>query len=454
MSSGKRVRGGAAVPATPGAEVSADSYFPEHGNGGYRVTHYDLELDYRPAANRLSGRARISAVADRALSAFSLDLGAFRLDRVLVDGRPARYTHRAGKLRVRPAKALPEGPFAVEVRYVGNPRPVRSRDWGELGWEQLEDGALVASQPIGAPSWFPCNDHLGDRAGYRITVTAPSPYTVVANGSLESYRVGASTTTWVYDQPQPMPPYLATVQIGQYELIDHLGGPLPQPAAVPPRLTADFAHDFGRQPRMVEAFTEFFGPYPFGEYAVVVVDEELEVPVEAHGVSVFGRNHLDGRRGGERLVAHELAHQWFGNSLALADWRHIWLNEGFAAYAEWLWAESCGETTAARSAARAHAKLAAQPQDLRLADPGVRRMFDDRVYKRGALTLHALRTVMGDPAFFRLLRAWTAAHRHGTVTTGQFTALAQEHTGRPLEELVFHPWLHGTRLPRLPIGGA
>lgn len=156
MSNGKRVRGGAAVPATPGAEVSADSYFPEHGNGGYRVTHYDLELDYRPAANRLSGRARISAVADRALSAFSLDLGAFRLDRILVDGRPARYTHRAGKLRVKPAKALPEGPFAVEVRYVGNPRPVRSRDWGSWAgsnWRTARSSpASRSARPPGSPA--------------------------------------------------------------------------------------------------------------------------------------------------------------------------------------------------------------------------------------------------------------------------------------------------------------
>ncbi|MFJ4987784.1 M1 family metallopeptidase [Streptomyces sp. NPDC088732] len=454
MSNGKRVRGGEGVPATPGADVSADSYFPEHGNGGYQVAHYDLELDYRPAANRLSGRARISAVATRALSGLSLDLGPFRLDRVLVDGRPCRYSHRAGKLRIKPLKTLPAGPFEIEVRYVGNPRPVRTRDWGDLGWEQLEDGALVASQPIGAPSWFPCNDHLGDKASYRITVAAPSAYAVVANGSLESYRVGASSTTWVYEQAEPMPTYLATVQIGAYELIDHIGGEVPQPAAVPAALVADFGHDFGRQPEMMRAFTGMFGPYPFAEYAVVVVDEELDVPVEAQALSIFGRNHVDGRRGFERLVAHELAHQWFGNSVSIADWQHIWLNEGFAAYAEWLWSEVSGGIPAARHAARTHARLASLPQDLRLSDPGVRRMFDDRVYKRGALTLHALRTAMGDAAFFALAQDWTRTHRHGSVTTDQFIALAHRHSDRDLDALVFQPWLHGTRLPRLVSGEA
>jgi aminopeptidase N len=339
--------------------------------------------------------------------------------------------------------------FTVEVRYVGTPRPVRGH-WGEIGWEQLTDGALVASQPIGAPSWFPCNDHVADKASYRISVSTASPYTVVANGVLESHKVGAGSTTWVYHQPEPMPAYLATVQIGRYELLE-LGDR--QAAAVPARLLGSFGYDFGRQPAMVAAFQERFGPYPFATYSVVVVDDELEVPVEAQGLSTFGTNHVDGARGAENLVAHELAHQWFGNSLTVADWRHIWLNEGFSTYAEWLWSEASGDATADVLAARAWSALAALPQDVVLADPGVRRMFDDRVYQRGALALHALRTTIGDPAFFPLLRAWTSTFRHGTVSTEQFTALAARHSSAPLDAL-FTVWLHDTALPRLPSPGS
>nr|WP_229698705.1 M1 family metallopeptidase [Wenjunlia tyrosinilytica] len=451
--------GRARTGARPGADTSTDPYFPRHGNGGYRVAHYDLELDYRPSSGRLSGRAKISATAEHALSGFSLDLGEFRLDRVLVNGRrPARYTHRAGKLRVRPADPLPAGaPFTVEVRYVGTPRPIRSKHWGDLGWEELEDGAIVAAQPTGAPSWFPCNDHPADKAAYRISVTAPSPYTVVANGVLESRTTGAGTTTWVYGQPAPTSTYLATVQIGPYEMLDVAAGslsqPVSQPAAVPARLLADFAHDFARQPEMMSAFEGFFGPYPFQDYAVVVVDEELEVPVEAQALSIFGANHVDGRRGFERLVAHELAHQWFGNSLTVADWRYIWLNEGFAKYAEWLWSQASGGRSADELAARSWATVAAMPQDLRIGDPGARHLFDDRVYERGALTLHALRAVLGDDAFFTVLREWTAQHRHRTVTTAEFTALAQRHTSRPLGDL-FRSWLQETRLPEQPRLGA
>ncbi|MGW2560237.1 M1 family metallopeptidase [Streptomyces sp. NPDC001514] len=429
-----------------------DSYLPQHGDSGYRTTEYDLELDYRPHTGRLAGRARISGVAERALPEVVLDLGQFRLTKVLVDGvRPARYTHRADKLRIRPSRPLRAGAsFTVEVRYTGVPLPVRTRDWGDLGWEQLEDGALVASQPNGARSWFPCNDRPDDKAPYRIAVTAPSPYTVVANGVLTSRTISASTTTWVYEQPAPMASYLATVQIGPYELVEvEHAGAVPQPAAVPRALLGRFAHDFARQPQMMTVFTDLFGPYPFDDYAVVVVDEELDVPVEAQGLSIFGANHVDGRRGSERLVAHELAHQWFGNSLTVADWRHIWLNEGFAKYAEWLWSEMSGGPSATAMAAKSRARLALMRQDVRIGDPGLRRLFDDRVYERGALTLHALRTEMGHAAFVGLLREWTATHRHGVVTTEEFIALARRHSARPLDKL-FTMWLYETKLPALP----
>jgi len=431
------------------AKRAGTAYLSGHGDLNYRVSHYDLTVDYRPQPARLSGRARIAAVAGRPLGEVRLDFGRLRVDRVQVDGARARYAHRDGKLVVRPAAPLaPDQPFEVDVRYGGTPRPVRS-PWGDIGWEELTDGAFVASQPTGAPSWFPCNDHPADKATYRITVTAPSRYTVVANGALSSRRLGAGSTTWVHDQVVPMSTYLATVQIGRYDLVNLVGAPTRQRAAVPRRLLARFRYDFARQPAMLTQFTRLFGPYPFPDYGVVVVDDELEIPLEAHGLSIFGANHVDGERGSERLIAHELAHQWFGNSLTVAEWRHIWLNEGFAKYAEWLWSEVSGGKPARAHAARSWAMVAALPQDLRVADPGVRRMFDDRVYQRGALTLHALRSALGDDAFFALLREWTAAHRNRTVTTTEFEATARRHAPRSLDGF-FTAWLHEPQLPALP----
>ncbi|MCW6007063.1 M1 family metallopeptidase [Micromonospora sp. CPCC 205371] len=436
--------------AQPGAEHSGDPYLPEHGNGGYRTRHYDLDLDYRIATNRLTGRATITAVATHGLSRFSLDLAGLQVKQVLVDGTAAKFNHAGHKLHVRPASPVPvDAVFQVEVRYSGRPRPIAGR-WGDLGWDELTDGVLVASQPVGAPSWFPCNDHPADKASYRIAVAAATPYTVIATGRLTERRRGASTTAWVYDLPEPTPTYLVSVQIGRYERMDLSTRWPVQRAAVPGRLRRQFAHDFGRQGEMMRAMQRFFGPYPFGEYAVVVTDDDLDDPIEAQGMSIFGAGHVDGRRTHERLVAHELAHQWFGNSLTVADWRHIWLNEGFATYAEWLWSEASGGGSVNALARLWHARLVVRPMDLRVADPGVDRMFDERLYKRGALTLHALRREVGDERFFRLLHAWVAENHHGTVTTRAFIALAERHAGRPLTNL-FDAWLYAAPLPVLPL---
>jgi len=438
--------------ATPGAEHSPDPYLPGHGNGGYRVLHYDLDLDYRVTTNRLAGKAVITARAVQSLSRFSLDLGRFRVHDLRVDGRPARFTHRTGKLRVKPERSIAYGAtFKIEIRYAGTPLPIAGR-WGAIGWEELTDGALVASQPNGAPSWFPCNDRPADKATFLVTLTAPAPYTVVVTGDLVARRRGAGTRTWVYERNEPTPPYLMSVQVGRYDLVDLPTGGVTQRGAVPPRLRAAFGHDFARQGEIMSAMEGLFGPYPFLEYVVVVADDDLDDPIEAQGMAVFGRNHVDGQRTHERLVAHELAHQWFGNSLTVADWRHIWLNEGFATYAEWLWSAVSGGPSADTHAAHWHARLTAQPATITVANPGVDRMFDPVVYKRGALTLHALRTKVGDPAFFALLRSWVAEHQYGTVTTDEFRTHARRFAPGAIDDLLT-AWLDCPELPALPLFG-
>lgn len=434
--------------------AAADPYFPNNGDHRYRTHRYELTLDYRPGPNRLAGTARITAIAGRApLREFALDLAAFRIGRVLVDGRPGHYTHRGGKLRIKPAKAPAAGAaFTVEVHWSGNPKPVRS-PWGGLGWEELTDGALVASQPVGAPSWYPCNDRPSDKASYHLSVTTPSPYTVVTGGRLLTRTTRASSTTWVYDQPAPTASYLVGLSVGPYR-----GVPLARPGPgsvaqtgwVPARLQGRFEHDFARQPQMMALFEELFGPYPFTEYAVVVADEELDVPVEAQGLATFGTNHVDGARGSERLIAHELAHQWFGNSVTIGGWPDIWLNEGFAKYAEWLWSEHSGGPSAQRKAETAYRKLLALPQNIRIGDPGRSLMFDDRVYERGGLTVHALRTALGDPVFFRMVRDWATSRRHSVVTTAEFAAHLARYGGHAADGLL-DAWIGRHRLPPLPL---
>lgn len=428
-----------------------DPYLPANGNFGYRVSRYELDLEYKVNINRLSGTATITAATLASLKTFSLDLSdALAVSKVSVNGRrPASFHRSHGKLNITLSSALPAGAaMAINVRYGGTPKPIRSL-WGEVGFEELTSGALVAGQPNGAASWFPCDDHPSSKASYRIAISTENPYHALANGELVSRRTRAAMTTWTYEQAEPTSTYLITLQIGEYAAHRLAKTPVPMNAVLPQRLRENFDYDFGRQPQMMKLFVKSFGPYPLSTgYTVVVTDDDLEIPLEAQGISIFGANHCDGERSAERLIAHELAHQWFGNSVTARRWRDIWLHEGFACYAEWLWSEDSGDRTADELAKYYHRKLASSAQDLLLADPGPRDMFDDRVYKRGALTLHVLRRTIGDDDFFALLRDWTARHRHGTAVTDDFTGLAANYSNESLRPL-WQAWLYSTDVPDL-----
>jgi aminopeptidase N len=431
------------------ASTVIDPYLPKNGNLGYRVSRYELALEYKVSINRISGSATITAAALAELEEFTLDFSeALTVSKVLVNGkRVAHFACRMRKLRIRLSSKLASGAaMSIVIHYHGSPRPLRSL-WGDVGFEELTNGALVAGQPNGAASWFPCDDHPSAKASFRIQISADNPYRVVANGRLASRRSRAAQTEWTYEQPEPTSTYLITLQIGLYELIRLGATPVQMRAVLPERLRGDFYKDFARQPEMMELFVELFGPYPLSNgYTVVVTDDDLEIPLEAQGISIFGANHCDGTRASERLIAHELAHQWFGNSVTVRQWRDIWLHEGFACYAEWLWSEHSGGRSADELARHYHQKLRGSSQDLLLADPGPRDMFDDRVYKRGALTLHALRGRLGDEKFFALLRDWTTRHHHGTASTDDFISLAAEYSDDSLTQL-WDSWLYSRAVP-------
>lgn len=433
-----------------GAATAGDGYVAGHGNGGYRVERYELDLRYRLTTNRLSGTATIRARSTQLLERFSLDLVRLRVSKVRIEGqRGVRFEQTQRKVIITPATGIPAGTdFVVSLDYAGAPAPSSSR-WGTVGWEELEDGVIVASQPSGAPTWFPCNDALADKAAYDIRICTDQNYTIVCNGTLVDHHVAAGQGHWHYEQPQPTASYLATVQIGRYTLaapgLDGVPGVLAYPRSIESRVETDF----GPVAQMMALFQDRFGPYPFDGYAVVVTPDALEIPLEAQGLAIFGSNHADGFHGSDRLIAHELAHQWFGNSVGLAHWKDIWLNEGFACYSEWLWSEHSGGPSADVMAHRHHRGVAAQPRDIVVGDPGPALMFDDRVYKRGALTLHALRHAVGDTAFFGLLREWTASYGGATATTDDFRRLAAGYSSVSLDSL-FDSWLFATALPRLP----
>jgi aminopeptidase N len=425
-------------------------YFPHSGDLSYDVDHYDLRLAYDVDSNQVRARAVLHVVANTDLRALRLDLVGLRVTKVQVEGTPAvTYAARRHHLVLRFGRTVKSGQhLRLTIMYQGRPAAIGSGS-DEMGWEELDDGVLVAGQTNGAPSWFPCNDRPSNKARYRFEITVASTYHALANGVLTQSRRGASTTTWVYEQSEPMATYLATVQIGRYTTLAVPGASVPMSAVLPDRLIHRYGNAFSRQPEMLVFFERLFGPYPFPAYTVVVTADDLEIPLEAQGMSVFGANFLTGGWDNVRLVAHELSHQWFGNSLTLADWSDIWLHEGFACYCEWLWSEESGARCADVRAREHWARLAGKSQDLLLGDPGPDDMFDDRVYKRGALLLHALRLTVGDEAFFVLLRSWVSTNAYGNVTTAMFVAHCEAASGQSLQDL-FRPWLTGRALPALP----
>jgi aminopeptidase N len=433
------------LPAATGT-----AYTPGSGNSGYSVDSYALDLRYRVATNRLEATAVVTATTTTALSRIVLDLSRLRVSKVKLQGsRSTRFSQTATKLTITPATPLAAGTvFVLTIDYAGAP-VARQSQWGAVGWEELEDGVLVAAQPTGAPTWFPCNDDVADKASFSIRVSTEQAYTVVCNGVLAEHRVAAGRGHWRYEQPEPTSTYLATLQIGRYDRTAATFGAVPGVLVYPRPLRARVEADFAPLSSMMTLFEERFGPYPFAAYTIVVTADDLEIPLESQALATFGANHVNGSGIAERLVAHELAHQWFGNSVGLTDWSDIWLNEGFACYAEWIWSEHKGGPSADTLARQFRRALVAGPNDILLGDPGPALMFDDRVYKRGALTLHALRRTMGDEPFFGLLREWTALHRFGTVTTATFRELAAAQTAKPLGTL-FDQWLLALPVPRLP----
>ncbi|MER6753136.1 M1 family metallopeptidase [Micromonospora echinofusca] len=434
----------------PGAADLADPYVPGAGNGGYDVAGYRLAVRYDPATDRLSGRATLTATATAALSRFNLDLAGLDVSRVAVDGRPAGSARDGDELVVTPRGGLSrDARFTVEVDYSGVPAAKTDGQLGSGGFLHTADGAIALGQPWSAATWFPVNDHPSDKATYDIEVTVPEGLAALSNGVPGERTSADGWTTWRWAERAPMASYLTTLVIGDYRVRSGTHAGRPMVTAVPASLpaTGPEAASLARTGEIADFLATRFGPYPFDSYGgVVVTDPRIGYALETQSRPVYGPGFFRSGRPNLGVVAHELAHQWFGNSVALSRWSDIWLNEGFASYAEWLWEEHDGGRTAQRTF---ELEYAATDWSHPSVDPGRSRLFGAAVYKRGALAVHALRRTVGDDTFFRILRTWTTERRDGNATTDDLVALAERVAGRPLRP-VFDAWLVGGTAPALP----
>jgi aminopeptidase N len=381
----------------------------------------------------------INATATQQLSRFDLDLRTLQVAAVTVNGRGAAHRNMGQELVVTPARPLQRGrPFVVTVRYSGVPQPVIDPDDSLDGWIPTDDGAFVVNEPQGAPSWFPVNDHPTDKATYTIRMTVPAGLTAVGNGLLLAQHTKRGRTTFVWDERRPMASYLATITLGRFTVTRSRAAGISSYVAVDPREAAASRPALARMPEIVAFEQSLFGRYPF-ESVGAIVDHAGFVGYSLESQTKPNYNHAPS----VPLVVHELAHQWVGDSVTPSRWQDIWLNEGFATYAEWLWSEREGGDTAAEIFAELYAIPAAEGDfwNPPSGDPGgPANLFAGSVYDRGAMTLQALRVRIGDRAFFRLLRTWVTTHRYGIVSTADFVALAHRISGRDLRHL-FDVWL-------------
>lgn len=460
-------------PVAPDATNSlGDPYAPATGNPGYDTQHYTLDIVISTNdLNYIAATTTIEAAATADLPTFNLDFLGLYISAITVDGVAADFSRKGQELTITPATPIAAGAnFVVSVTYSGHPEPYLDPQlilygaefW--TGWREWSDGYVAAmSQPSGAMTWFPCNNHPSDKATYTFRVTVAKPKMAIASGILqEVVDVDENTRTYIWQMDKPMSTQVVTVVIGEFELEE---GASPDgvkirnyfPPGLDPAMKASFSSE--NLGAMIDYLAGLFGPYPYEAYGVVVVPGWWTGSgYETQSITTYAAELYEGS-----MVVHELTHQWFGNAITLKSWEHLWLHEGFATYAQKLWEEHVNGVAAydqiMRGVIDRHLQnseklppLSGLPplprgQVFPTVDPGVPFNFLTS-YMGGTLLLHNLRLEVGDEAFFTTTRTFVERFRRGpaTATSADFVAVAEEVAGRDLST-VWDTWLYGTTMP-------
>jgi aminopeptidase N len=433
-----------------GSSGIGDPYFPLDGNGGIDVTHYDIHDRYSLATGRLSGRTRVTLEATGDLSGFNLDF-LLPVSSVTVDGRRVGYHRTAHELvidkRMRTGRV-----YAVVVRYAGKPG-AHSYD-GESNWLANSHEVVAMNEPHMAPWWFPANDHPRDKALMRISINVPKSEKVIANGRRVSRTVHGERAVTTWQAAEPMAPYLAFFAAGRFTVAQGTHAGLPWYVAVskllPTAAQTSTMSMMKRTPTIVSWLADQLGDYPFSTTGGLVTSLDPGFALENQTRPTYTSAGASDRL----TVVHELAHQWFGDFVTVAWWRDIWLNEGAASFMEDYYTETHGGPSANTQLHNVYDNRDADDAfwDLEVADPCpshtgcVNRIFDNRVYQRGALALQALRNVLGDTVFWTVLRTWLTDHANGAGSTSVFQNLAEEVSGQELSGF-FDAWFYSATKP-------
>jgi aminopeptidase N len=430
--------GGAVAAAAEGPKQVSEPFFPRSGNAGYDVKHYDAILGYQPRSGMLTARDTVEARATSGLRKFSLDLDGLKVTSVSVDGEAAKYSRGKGKVKVVPGTPIAKGEaFTVELRYQGVPRKVTDPDGSTEGWYRTKDGAVAVGEPVGTAAWLACNNAPRDKASFDLEIAVPRGLKAVSNGRLMSRRKAGGRVRWSWSEPKPMATYLALVDIGDGKLVQGHVGKLPTWTLVDPRLVKKSRAAIDSLPEIIRWEQHIYGPYPFAAAGSVVDVANLQYALETQTRPIYAFAP------DRTTVVHETAHQWFGDSVSLERWPNIWLNEGFATWTQWYFAEQHG----GRSAQQVFAELYRRPASETgfwnppSGHPGqAKNLFAVSTYVRGAMTLQALRDKIGTQDMLKILRTWVTEHRYAHGDIEGFIALANHVSGKHLRGF-FDRWL-------------
>jgi aminopeptidase N len=431
----------------------------------WRPVNYDVALVFDDQLTEIKdARTDIRIlVLKETLSTIDLDFGEMNIESVTVGNQPAHFSHSDGKLNVSLAEPARRGQeLIVSVKYRGRP----------------QDGLAFAADKNGRPSatgdnwpdrvhhWIPCLDHPSAKATVRFTVTAPRRDLVVANGQLSAKRDNPNATrTWIYTEGLPIPPYCMIVAVGEFALLEPAQRALTPLSFYVPQADRQFAQaGFAPAAPVIELLSRTVAAYPYEKMALIVGATRFG-GMENSSAIVFASTLFDPRadktesrrfkiaRGIEEVVAHEIAHQWFGDSVTEATWSDLWLSEGFATYFAGLFIERYEGEAAFRDYMKSDADLYLNYEKKRRAPifdadtEDLNKLLNANNYQKGSWVLHMLRNLLGDDAFFRGIRSYYAAHRHSTATTEDLRLALEKASGINLRPF-FKRWIYESGHPR------
>ncbi len=432
---------------------AADSLLPGHGSQHYDVRHYDLVFRSDPSRHSIAARARLTIRAKQDLRVLRLDFASLTVDRVSVQQRGTRFSTSARKLIVTPSRPIPRGTrFRLAVSYHGAPRSLPdptaqgegSGPLPRLGWINYGEGSFVVSEPVGASTFFPCNDLLADKATYSFSITVPKPFAAVANGEPAGIVDLGSAREFRFEMRQPMASWLATLHINRYAVTRQSFRGIPIRHYTTAGVSAAEVKRLRETPRMMAFLTRLLGAaYPFASYGSVTInDPNVQFALETQTMSTFSPGSMD-----RATIMHELAHQWFGNAVTFADWSDIWLAEGPATYFQLLYTHR--EPAAFEKIMGAYYDFVVQTKAGPVVAQRIEDLFSTATYTRGALTLYALRAQVGNRKFLRILRTYYRRHQGGNATTRDFIACASEVSRDPAVAGLLNAWLYEKDVPPL-----